>query len=100
MILSNPPYIPSGVIPELDPEVRDQEPVLALDGHEDGLYFYRKIVGEAEDYLFSGGWLCMEIGYDQGAALEELLKDAGYEEVAIVKDLAGLDRVALGRRPQ
>lgn len=100
MILSNPPYIPSAVIPQLEPEVCQQEPILALDGHEDGLYFYRRIVEEAGDYLYPEGWLCLEIGYDQGPALEELLKTAGYEEISIVPDLAGLDRVALGRRPR
>ena len=85
MILSNPPYIPSAVIPRLEPEVCQQEPILALDGHEDGLYFYRRIVEEAGDYLYPEGWLCLEIGY---------------EEISIVPDLAGLDRVALGRRPR
>lgn len=96
MILSNPPYIPSAVIPELDPEVREHEPVLALDGREDGLYFYRGIVDEARSYLCPGGWLCLEIGYDQGEALENMLKSHGYTEVKIIKDLAGNDRVAVG----
>ena len=96
MILSNPPYIPSAVIPELDPEVREHEPVLALDGREDGLYFYRRIVDEARSYLCPGGWICLEIGYDQGEALENMLKSHGYTEVKIIKDLAGNDRVAVG----
>ena len=99
MIVSNPPYIPSEVIEGLEPEVKDHEPRLALDGSEDGLYFYRKIVKEAKEYLNAGGWLCLEIGYDQGNALRTMLEDAGYQDVEIRKDLAGLDRVAAGRLP-
>ena len=99
LIVSNPPYIASSVIPELDPEVREHEPLLALDGHDDGLYFYRRIVGEAPAYLKAGGWLCLEIGCDQGESLKSLLLDAGFLSVEIVKDLSGLDRVALGCLP-
>ncbi|MGN1185108.1 MAG: peptide chain release factor N(5)-glutamine methyltransferase, partial [Oliverpabstia sp.] len=66
LIVSNPPYIAAGEIAQLMPEVKEHEPVLALDGGEDGLYFYRKIVKEANYYLNPGGWLCMEIGWDQG----------------------------------
>lgn len=98
VIVSNPPYIAAGELEELMPEVRDHEPRLALDGKEDGLYFYRMIVEQAENYLNPGGWLCFEIGYDQGAALEGMLKEASYEEVRIGKDLAGLDRIAIGRK--
>lgn len=97
MIVSNPPYIVRDVIRELEPEVRDHEPLLALDGHGDGLYFYRRIVREAPSYLKPGGWLCMEIGWDQGPGLRELLSEAGFLSVEIIKDLAGLDRVAVGR---
>ena len=100
LITSNPPYIASEVIPGLMPEVRDHEPLLALDGGEDGLDFYRKIVSQAGAYLKKGGWLCLEIGYDQGQPLREMLLEAGYEEVEIIRDLAGLDRTAVGRRPQ
>ena len=96
MILSNPPYIAAGVIPELDPEVRDHEPRQALDGGEDGLDFYRRIVREAPEYLKPGGWLCLEIGYDQGESLRSLLREVGFSSVEIIKDLAGLDRVAAG----
>ncbi len=99
LIVSNPPYIASAVIPELEPEVREHEPLLALDGHGDGLYFYRKIVEEAPAYLKAGGWLCLEIGWDQGEILRRLLQAAGFVSVEIVKDLSGLDRVALGRLP-
>ena len=80
------------------PEVRDHEPILALDGMEDGLYFYRKIVAQAGEYLEQGGWLCFEIGYDQGEAVKALMRENGYFDVQIVKDLTGLDRVVLGRR--
>ncbi len=95
MILSNPPYIQSEVILTLDPEVRDHEPVLALDGSSDGLLFYRKIIQEAPAYLNPDGWICMEIGYDQGADLTELLSESGaFANIEIIRDLSGLDRVA------
>ncbi len=95
MILSNPPYIQSGVIPGLDPEVRDHEPHLALDGSEDGLLYYRKIVQEAPEYLNPSGWLCMEIGYDQGEDLKRILSESGaFTSIEIIRDLSGLDRVA------
>lgn len=97
MITSNPPYIPTKVIFGLMEEVRDHEPVLALDGHEDGLYFYRKIVDEARQHLKPHGWLCMEIGHDQGEALIDLLTQSGYSNVEIKKDLAGLSRVAVAK---
>lgn len=99
MIVSNPPYIASEEITRLMPEVREHEPLLALDGHEDGLYFYRRITAEAGEYLKPGGWLCLEIGYDQGEALQALLEEAGYEEIEIRRDLSGLPRVALGKKP-
>lgn len=98
MITANPPYIASKVIEGLMPEVRDHEPHLALDGKEDGLYFYRKIVEQAPDYLEKGGWLCLEIGYDQGESLKAMLEEQRYDQIRIVKDLAGLDRVALGQK--
>lgn len=97
IIVSNPPYIRSDVIPGLMEEVRDHEPLLALDGHEDGLFFYRRIVREARRCLKPGGRLFFEIGFDQGDALRELLTEAGYKDVAITRDLAGLNRVAEGR---
>lgn len=100
LIVSNPPYIAEEELEGLMPEVRDHEPAIALDGKKDGLYFYRKIVEQAAQYLNPGGWLCFEIGYDQGEALEKLLEAAGYEEIRIGKDLAGLDRIAVGRRTQ
>ena len=98
IIVSNPPYIRSAVIEELADEVKLHDPYIALDGKEDGLYFYRKIVSQADGYLAQGGWLCFEIGYDQGAALKEMMTEAGYGQVQIIKDLAGLDRVAVGQK--
>jgi len=98
IIVSNPPYIRSDVIPTLMEEVKGHEPMLALDGMEDGLYFYRKIVEESHDYLNGGGMLFFEIGYDQGEDVSHLMKEAGYKEVQVVKDYAGLDRVVFGQR--
>ncbi len=99
IIVSNPPYIPTDVIETLDMEVKDYEPMLALDGMADGLHFYRKITGQAMEYLEDGGYLCFEIGHDQGAAVSELMKDFGYINVKVVKDLCGLDRVVVGGKP-
>lgn len=96
IIVSNPPYIATAVIEELMPEVRDYEPRMALDGTEDGLFFYRKIVDNAEVYLKSGGMLAFEIGYDQGEAVKQLMLDYGYNEVEIVKDYSDMDRVVKG----
>ncbi len=97
LIISNPPYIASDVIRTLEPEVRDHEPGLALDGQSDGLYFYRRIIPESREHLRNGGFLIMEIGYDQGAAVRELFSAAGFEDVKTVQDLAGLDRAVSGR---
>lgn len=74
--------------------------MMALDGMEDGLFFYRKIVSESTNYLNSDGWLMFEIGYDQGGAVSEMMKSAGYTEVRVIKDLAGLDRVVIGKLVQ
>lgn len=93
VIVSNPPYIPTKVIEGLQPEVRDFEPVLALDGKEDGLYFYRRLVSEGRRYINAGGAVYFEIGYDQAEAVSDLLKDAGFAEIRIIKDAAGLNRV-------
>ena len=97
-IVSNPPYIPKKDIEELMTEVKDFEPMNALDGGEDGLDFYRAIVEQGREWLKDGGWLFFEIGYDQGEDLRKLLKEFGYTEIEIRQDLAGLDRVALGRK--
>ena len=96
LIVSNPPYISSAEIETLTPEVREHEPRMALDGTADGLFFYRRIVQESPSYLKEGGWLCMEIGYDQGAAVQQLMEARGFVTVSVIKDLAGLDRVVSG----
>lgn len=98
IITSNPPYIPTAVIRTLEPEVRDHEPVLALDGTEDGLLYYRRIASEAGQYLAEGGSIYLEIGHDQGAAVRALLEAAGYREIRVCKDLAANDRVVCARR--
>lgn len=95
-IVSNPPYIRKDMIPTLMEEVRDHEPLIALDGGEDGLDFYRKITREATEHLYSGGMLFFEIGYDQGEAVKLLMEEEGYEEVTVSQDLAGLDRAVYG----
>lgn len=97
LIVSNPPYIPTAEIEGLMPEVRDFEPFDALDGHEDGLYFYHKIIENSQEYLNSEGYLCVEIGYDQGPAVSEMMLEAGFTDVEIIKDLAHLDRVVKGK---
>ncbi|MCM1192216.1 MAG: peptide chain release factor N(5)-glutamine methyltransferase [Butyrivibrio sp.] len=96
MIVSNPPYIESGVIDTLMPEVRDYEPRLALDGSEDGLIFYRRILKECPVYLKKGGMLFFEIGYDQGEAVSRLMEQAGFLQVMLISDYAGMDRVVCG----
>lgn len=100
LIVSNPPYIPTKVVEGLMEEVREHEPWNALDGMEDGLHFYRRITEECGAYLNPGGWLLFEIGYDQAEAVMELLKKAGFLDVCYKKDLAGLDRVVVGRKPE
>lgn len=96
MIVSNPPYIETTVIDTLMPEVREHEPMLALDGREDGLYFYRRIVEQCTSYMTKGARLFFEIGYDQGEAVKDMMIHKGFCEVEIIKDYAGLDRVVTG----
>jgi len=94
ILVSNPPYIPSREIDKLQIEVSRYEPRIALDGGEDGLDFYREIIDKAHVYLKPGGLLALEIGYDQGERVTELLKRKGcYNSIEITKDLAGFDRV-------
>ncbi|MDO5350088.1 MAG: peptide chain release factor N(5)-glutamine methyltransferase [Lachnospiraceae bacterium] len=99
ILVSNPPYIPTQVIQGLEPEVRDYEPRIALDGSEDGLEFYRRIAAESLAYLKPGASVYLEIGYDQGDAVKELLEQAGFTHVRIIKDAPGNDRVAAACRP-
>lgn len=96
IIVSNPPYIKTEVIKTLMPEVRNFEPMMALDGTEDGMYFYRRIIADAKNHLTRGGQLFFEIGYDQGEEVSDLMRENGYVDVEVAKDLAGLDRVVYG----
>ena len=93
ILVSNPPYIPSAVIETLMPEVKEHEPMSALDGEEDGLAFYRRIIMEAKKFLTEKGQIFFEIGCEQGTDVSELLKQNGFENIRVIKDLAGLDRV-------
>ena len=99
MLISNPPYIPSGEIEGLMEEVRLHDPRMALDGMEDGLYFYREITRQAMNHIRPGGWLLYEIGCEQGKDVKELLEKEGFIKTEIRQDLCGLDRVVLGQRP-
>jgi release factor glutamine methyltransferase len=95
IIVSNPPYIESSVIETLDDEVRLNEPILALDGGEDGLEFYRKIINQAPGYLKANGKLFFEIGYNQGDSISNLMKEK-FANVQVIKDYLGNDRVVMG----
>ena len=83
---------------ELEPEVRDHEPRGALDGTADGLYFYRRITEESVAHLNDGGYLLYEIGHDQAEAVSGFMKEHGFNDIKVIRDLAGLDRVVRGRR--
>lgn len=96
VIVSNPPYIRTEVIDTLDREVKGFEPHLALDGGADGLDFYRILSDNAKNFLNEKGILAVEIGFDQGKSVSELFNETGFENVEIIKDLAGLDRVVIG----
>lgn len=93
VIVSNPPYIPSAVVDELEPEVRDYEPRIALDGTADGLRFYRILAEESVHYLKPGGRIYLEIGYDQGERVPALLAAAGFRDITVIRDFGGNDRV-------
>ena len=99
LLVSNPPYIERKVIPTLMEEVREYDPYIALDGGEDGLDFYRRIIGGAQDYLKRGGQILREIGSGQAKAVSELLREAGFKEIDVCRDFASLDRVVSGRLP-
>lgn len=104
LIISNPPYIPPSVIEGLEPEVRDHEPMMALDGGEDGLDFYRIIAQQAPEHLKKGGVLMLEIGFDQKDAVKGLLQETGrFEKIVGLTDLTGKDRIIvaiLSKNPQ
>lgn len=99
LLLSNPPYIVSKVIPGLEREVSEYEPKMALDGGEDGLLFYRRIAREAKKVLLPGARLYLEIGYDQGESVKDIFQKEGYEEVEVFPDLSGNPRVVRGIFP-
>ena len=96
VIVSNPPYIPTGIIGGLEPEVRDHEPFMALDGDEDGLHFYRRIIGGAGERLNPGGSIYLEIGHDQAEAVTDMMSREGFCHVTVIKDMPGKDRVVCG----
>lgn len=98
IIISNPPYIPSGDMEELMEEVRAHEPHLALDGSDDGLKFYRKICKMAREFLNADGKIFFEIGFDQGETVPELLRMNGFTNIQVLKDFAGNDRMVIARK--
>lgn len=100
VLVSNPPYIPSGDIPELDHSVKDYEPMMALDGGEDGLAFYRAVTKLWQPALKPGGHLLYEVGIGQAEKVAWLMVKAGYENIRITRDPAGIDRVVEGQRPK
>lgn len=93
VILSNPPYIARADLAGLEPEVRDFDPLNALDGGEDGLVFYRRIAEKAPDFLKNNGYIFLEIGYNQAKDVEDILKENGFSDISIIKDYGGNDRV-------
>ncbi len=99
IIVSNPPYISKGEIEGLMPEVKDHEPYIALEGGEDGLTFYRRIIKGLRNHLSDNGRVFFEIGCDQAEAVSLLLASEGFEEIKVKKDLSGLDRVVSARMP-
>ena len=98
LIVSNPPYIPSQVIEGLEPEVKDHEPRMALDGEPDGLKFYRILAEEGKKYLKNGGSIYMEIGWDQAKDVTEIFEAMGFSGLRTVRDMAGNDRVVCARK--
>ncbi len=96
-VVSNPPYIPSDVIATLDISVRGHEPIIALDGGEDGMLFYRRLISRFDDFVDEGGVMLLEIGYDQREAIKRLCADAGLA-VTVERDYGGNDRVAVVKR--
>lgn len=98
VIVSNPPYIPSQVIEGLEPEVKDHEPRMALDGEPDGLKFYRILAEEGRKYLKNGGDIYMEIGWDQAKDVTEIFETMGFKGLRTVRDMTGNDRVVCARK--
>ena len=98
LVLSNPPYIPSDLIEELEPVVKNHEPIIALDGGEDGMNASRKIILGALNGLAKGGWLILEHHYDQSEKITNVMQNIGMEEVSFEKDLSGIKRYAICRK--
>jgi release factor glutamine methyltransferase len=99
LILSNPPYVARSAIRHLSREVQDFEPLIALDGGEDGLDFYRKIISQASCYLRQGGWLLLEIGQGQGSEVSKHINGIGhFSEPRLLQDLSGIDRVVKAQK--
>lgn len=92
IIISNPPYLSAGEFAELDQEIRDYEPETALLAGEDGLYYYRRILAEAGDYLLPGGRIYLEIGAQQGEAIKKIAENTGWQKIDTRQDLSGYDR--------
>ncbi|MCR4429785.1 MAG: peptide chain release factor N(5)-glutamine methyltransferase [Tepidanaerobacteraceae bacterium] len=92
LIVSNPPYIPEGEIKNLSEDIK-KEPEIALNGGIDGLDYYKRIISKAPQFLKSGGHIVLEIGWNQAAAVQNLLKASGFKEIQVIKDYAGYDRV-------
>lgn len=99
VIVSNPPYVTEGEYEELSAEVKDHEPSLALLAGNDGLDIYKRLIPASFRFIAPAGLLALEIGYQQGHSVRELMEQAGFKEVEVIRDLAGLDRVVLGRKP-
>lgn len=98
VIVSNPPYIRTEEIKNLMDEVKLYDPMMALDGSEDGLKFYKEIIKKANDYLEKNGIIFFEIGYDQGESVPAILEEYDYKDIKVLKDLSGNDRVVIGRK--
>jgi len=97
LIISNPPYIRRNDIKNLQLEIKDWEPVEALNGGEDGLDYYRAIIPEAEGYLKKGGYLILEIGTDQSKGVRRIAEEAGFLNISMIKDYAGIERIFVAR---
>ncbi len=98
LVLSNPPYIPSDLIEDLEPVVRNHEPLIALDGGVDGMFASKKIISGSKTFLAKGGWLILEHHYDQSEKIIKLMKDIGLVNVDFQKDLSGIKRYAICRK--
>ena len=94
VVVSNPPYIESDVVKTLDEEVKSHDPLLALDGGQDGLKYYREIAKNINHYLLEGGVLLMEIGYNQGESVTNIFKDIA-KDIQLIKDYNNNDRVVI-----